>query len=152
MLLVATESGVTAMSKPRQACVDCHFFITEVRAGRDPSPSVVTKENREKSRANDYSWHTHGSIACYMGVWDQGGQFDMAKRHEVIVMTERQDFCFFWPYHPGMFLPAARELQQREMARKEADRGLRLTRRSLYVAVAALVASAALTLLDILLK
>ena len=140
------------MNTPRRACVDCHFFIIEVRAGRESSPSVVAEENREKSRVNNYGWHTHGSIACYCGVWDQGGQFDMEKRHEVIVLTEREDFCFFWPHHPGMFLPAARELQAREMARKEADRGLRLTRRSLYIAVAALAVSASLSLLNIVLK
>jgi hypothetical protein len=88
-----------------------------------------------------------------MGVWDQGNSlFDNERRHELIALTERTDFCFFWPLTPGMFLPAAQVLQERAAARKEADRALSLTRKGLYIAAAALCTSAFLTLLDILLR
>jgi hypothetical protein len=62
------------------------------------------------------------------------------------VKTEREGFCFFLPYHPGMLDPAAVELEKRRAAAKEAgeDRkltqhSLKLTQHSLKIAVIALV-------------
>lgn len=126
------------MSKPRQACVDCHFFLSERRVS-DPHADEVSEELRKKCREDDFSWHGDGySLMCSFLVWDEGYKVKDGQFYELIVETERKDACFFWPWHPGMLIPAARVLQSRERAQADADRGLRLTRRSLYVAVGAL--------------
>jgi len=141
------------MGKPRQACVDCHFFLSERRVSDTAHANEVSEEQRKKCRDKDLTWHRDmHSLMCAFMVWDEGYKAPSNGLYGIIVETERKDACFFWPWHPGMLMPAAKELQARESALAEADRGLLLTRRSLYVAVAALVVSAGLTLLDILLK
>ena len=139
------------MGEPRQACVDCHFLVEE-RRFNEKYTFILTEEQRARIRARDPEWHgEQATWQCDFLVLEES-RIKADDRYSVTLEAERQGACFFWPYDSGMLLPAARVLQERQMARKEADRGLRLTRRSLYVAVAALVVSAALTLLDIIVK
>ncbi len=129
--------------RSKQTCVDCHFFVKEVRdtAGA-PYTLTVTADERALARKGDYTWHkSHLAICCSFGVWDEGHMFDMAKRHEVIVETERRNFCFFWRYRAGMMLPAAKTLQEREAQQREATIDRRLTVWGLWIAAAALLAS-----------
>lgn len=134
------------MGKHRQACVDCHFFVSQFRDRSDtPLTNVVSEKNRELSRRDDFGWCSdHDSLMCHFMVWDQGVHFDLARRHEIIVETERTDSCFFFPWRHGMLLPAARLLQERESANREANRDRRLTRQGLWIAAIALVVSAVL--------
>jgi len=136
------------MGRQRQACVDCHFFV---RGFRDPGTGVghtldVGREQRDSSRSNDYSWRLTGeTLKCDFGVWDEGFQPDPSQRHDRVVNTDRADFCFFWPWRPGMLLPAARVLQERAAAGREANRDRRLTVWGLWIAVAALVVNIIVT-------
>lgn len=138
---------VAMHAKPKQACVNCHFFVKEARGLRNgPVTLEVTETDRELCRAGDYSWHKdHYAIACHFAVWDEGHNFDMSRRHEVVVETDRQNFCFFWKHRPGMLLPAARVLQEREAQARDASRDRRLTIVGLFIAAIAL-------LVDVLLR
>ncbi len=95
-------------------------------AGQDPDPVHVSPEERDAARKGDYSWHKRTTSLCNLGchhkVWSEGYNFDFDKRHEFIVQTDRTDFCFFFRFRPGMLLPAAEKLQQREAAEREARR------------------------------
>ena len=144
------------MSEPDQACVDCHFFVVEYRDRDSLSLSGWTLPSySEKTgvRTNDFSWHKDSmALVCAYGVWDQGFRFDSCKKHELIVQTERKDRCFFLPWHPGMLIPAAKTLQERQAAYREANRDRRLTVWGLWIAAVALVVNAILVALDLALK
>jgi hypothetical protein len=131
------------MSKPRQACVDCHFLTNERRVSDTTSRNEVSEAQRNQTRGNDLSWHRDSyCLMCDFLVWDEGFKVREEQLYEIIVETERED-CFFWPWHPGMLLPAARVLQERAAVREERDRELRLTRRGLRFAGIALLINAA---------
>jgi hypothetical protein len=132
---------------PTNACVGCHFFIRERRIqGHDePMTNHVSSPERVKARNGDYSWiPPDASLACSRGVWDEGYNFDRAKRHEIIVEMERKDFCFFLEFHPGMLLPAGAELQKRREELREAGRDRRLSLLGLWIAASALAVNAVL--------
>src|SRR6476659_5495109 len=108
----------------RQACVDCHFFIKDWRDTRPTMIFVVPEAERSACRGHDFSWHDDlkapVALACYMGVWDQGvGEFDIGKRYELLVETERRWFCFFWRHRPGMLLGAAKDFLVHDTATTE---------------------------------
>lgn len=123
-----------------QHCVDCHFFVKEARDPRVANVSVVSREERVQARAGDYSWHKeHYAIACNMKVWDEGYNFDGSQKHAMLTAQDRRNFCFFWEHHPGMLLPAAQVLQEREAREREARRDRRLTICGLWIAALALL-------------
>ncbi len=128
--------------RKKQACVDCHFFVKQ--AAPLPSPqvyvSLVTREERQQAKAGDYAWSNHYSLGCHMLVWDEGHQFDATRKHAAVVVADRRKFCFFWEFRPGMMLPAARTLQEREAADSRAARNRTLTTIGLWIAALALVA------------
>lgn len=132
----------------KQTCVDCHFFVKESRS-TGPATFVVTSADRELSRKGDYSWHKeYYAIACHLGVWDEGvSGYDSSRRHEIVAETERRNFCFFWPHRPGMLLPAAKVLQEREAATREASRDRKLTIIGLWIAAIALLAQLILNII-----
>lgn len=104
-----------ASTPPVQSCVSCHFLMKQV----DGHSFEVRFQNRESIRNQDYSWlYSHYSLGCYRGVWDEGYNFEIGRRHEVIVLTNRENDCFFWPYKPGTLFPAAVELQKKREAEK----------------------------------
>lgn len=134
------------MSNPAEACVSCHFFTKEYRGdGNRPMISDVAKEIRDRARGGDYGWiEDHYTLSCSFGVWDEGYNFAPAKRHEVLVKTNRSGFCFFWPHRPGMLLPAARILQERSAALRETWRDRRYAIIGLWIAGIALLAEVGL--------
>jgi hypothetical protein len=108
-----------AVAVAKRACVDCHFLVKEWRDRQPAHISLVTEGERNSSRRGDFAWHDEAkgalAIACYRGVWDQGvGGFEKANRYALLVETERESSCFFFQYRPGMLLPTAKELQERE--------------------------------------
>lgn len=125
----------------QQHCIDCHFLVKELRGNPVPVPTLdVTREERVHARFGDYSWHKdHYAIACTMGVWDEGHNFDPSQKHAILTGLDRRNFCFFWKYRPGMLLPAARVLQERAEEERHARRDRLLTIVGLWIAVAALV-------------
>ena len=132
--------------KPKQSCVDCHFFMR--RNGQCSGNLEEIKEPERKSlRQGGDPWASRNcELSCSFGVWDEGLDFfDFleANRYQVIVETNRRGFCFWWPYHPGMLLPAAKILQEREAKNRDAEHDRSLTRRGLRIATFALFINAA---------
>lgn len=138
--------------KPVQACVNCHFFRKESYTGFEnarPWVTAVTEKERELCRSHDFTWLKDSSnIGCYFSVWD--GAHQLTDRYEIIVETDRKDFCFFWKNTPGMFFPAAKVLQKREAQDKEIRRDRRLTIAGLFVAAVALAFDTYLQVAEIL--
>ena len=117
-----------------QACVNCHFLMQQGNGHK----FEVTLQDRESIRKKDYSSFDNVSLGCYFGVWDEGHNFARERRHEVMVATNRKDFCFYWSYRPGMFFPAAEVLQKREADNRESSRDRLLTIIGLWIAAIAL--------------
>ena len=126
----------------KQACIGCHFLIKQ----SNPYKFEVTLLERKAIRKRDYSAFEHYSLGCHFGVWDEGHNFDKDRKHEVIVETDRKDYCFFWKHRLGMLLPAAEILQKREADNREATRDRRLTVYGLIIAAAALGVNAIIEL------
>jgi len=132
--------------RQHQYCVDCHFLVKENRQhGGIPNVFTLTDQERAKARADDFSWVGDWTLACHLGVWDEGYRFGSQSRGRILTQTERRGFCFFWKYRPGMLLPAAKILQEREAQYREARRDRLLTICGLWIAVAALIANIWLT-------
>jgi len=104
-------------------------------------PWEVNRQERESIRKQDYSFLGQSILACHFGVWNESSIADRERRPEVIVETNRKDFCFFWPYRPGMLLPAATILQEREVADRETSKDRSYTIIGLWIAALALGAS-----------
>jgi len=134
--------SVISLPRGKQTCVDCHFFMKEARGiPGGPHTLEVKEDERAKSRSGDYSWHLdHYVVTCDFRVWDEGHNFDRSRKHEILTQVQRRDSCFFWKHRPGMLLPAARLLQEREAKAREARGDRRLTMYGLWLAAFALVA------------
>lgn len=88
-------------------------------------------------------------MACHFGVWDEGYNFDRSTRHNILVETERSDFCFWWPFRPGMLFPAAMTMQERKANLVESAHDRKLTSWGLWIAAIALIANLAVSLVDL---
>jgi len=130
----------------KQMCADRHFFVKEDRNRQPPGVSLILDNERKEVKLNKYSWvPDYYTLACHMGVWDEGHNFHKENRKEVLVDTNRRNQCFFWRYRRGMLLPAAKVLQEREAQYREARKDRRLTIWGLWIAALALVANVYLT-------
>lgn len=130
----------------RQACVDCHFFVKSYRDSRPAMTSLVSADERAAVRKGGFSWHDDRkapvALACHMEVWDEGvAGYPHDDRYGLLVEQERKGRCFFRSFEPGMLLPAAQELQKREMEADRWRRERRLTLVGLWIAALALLAS-----------
>ena len=140
-------------SHPREACVNCHFFMELHAFPTGPSPLEVKAEKRALSRGNDFSWINHiMSLECSHLVWSEGFNAKPQDRFRTIVETERKGYCFFFPYHPGMLQPAAELLEKRSAEAKDAHHDRRLTIGGLLLAATALVVQALLAVIEIVIS
>jgi hypothetical protein len=134
----------TMSLKPKQSCIDCHFFVE----GDRENTVLIKASERESLRQGNNPWATRDlALSCSFGVWDEGlAPFDFLvdDRQQTIVEKDRGDSCFWWPYNPAMLLPAAKILQEREAKNREAEHDRILTRKALWIAAIALVANVAL--------
>jgi len=129
----AILTGILAGLKPqkstnmnddlRQSCITCHFLAISSNFHK----FEVAQPTRDQIQRQDYSNLTNWvSLECYCGIWSEGHNLGIDRRHEIIVETDREGTCFFWQYRPGMLFPAAKELQAREAnvrASPSADKG-----------------------------
>ena len=136
---------------PKEACVNCHFFVKQYRGEDGDHTMEVAQPQREKTRQNNYDWlHERYSLMCSFQVWDEGYRFDKNKVHELLVETNRADICFFWRFRPSMLLPAAKTLQAREAQDKYVSKDRKLTVVGLWVAATALMIDVYLRLAEII--
>lgn len=134
-----------------KSCVKCHFFVTLL----EQRPFEIRETERLLASQNNFEWvRSVNGLRCNMTVWDEGAGGCEPDRYKRIVTTDRANSCFFFPYQPGMLLPAAEVLQKRKAEADDAavDReltrhDLELTRKSLNVAVIALVVSVAFSVI-----
>jgi hypothetical protein len=112
-------------------CLACHFLEKWVRMQNDSSEYSLG--NEERKTLGETGHLTEGSagwsVACAQNVWDSANPGkEPSPKLRAMVLEERGETCFFYPYTPGMFFPAARELERREVERRERrrDRGLAL--------------------------
>jgi len=157
---------------PRRCCRACHFLakltpptIHAKDADNSPTPSELSHDERELLAGGGPASSVVGkasTIACYRGVWDQGyiTASGLKKSQKEIITGERGESCFFYPFTPGMFFPAARELERRqanrregerdrEVTREEGQKDRRHTRRAFKVAFLAVVIAATAILADL---
>jgi len=134
------------MIRPRQTCSACHFFVRTAGLDTGPVPLAVSETYREQAKSLNFSWVSkRDTLMCSHGVWDEGFNFDVRDRAKVIGETDRRDFCFFWKHRPGMFVPPAKVLQEREARYREARKERHLTLWGLWIAALALAANVWLT-------
>ncbi len=126
------------------SCVDCHFLMkwdrkppvgdVKLPIAHDERSRLARSEPPEKLLGENYS------IACYHNVWDWANRRKDSEKDLVRVLTsDRGETCFFYPHTPGMFFPAAAELERREASRREARRDRQLTKRGILITVVAAV-------------
>lgn len=130
--------------KLKQTCLDCHFFV---KTYEQKHIWLMTNDQRDYMRSNG-NLGSHNRLSCAMGVWDEGlSDFNNKEEYNIIANTERKNSCFFWKYTPGMLLPAAKILQEREAANKAASRDRLLTIIGLWIAALALAADIIINLI-----
>lgn len=134
-------------------CVNCHFFTkTHHYSGQKVTFPLTTKE-RGSVAADDWTFLRDGgaSLHCYRGVWDEGlPEFEKGQRFSLVTSVDRRDGCFFWPHRPGMMLPVAKELEQREADRSKTNREHRFTQVGLWIAALALLAQLVVSIIELI--
>ena len=130
---------------PDKCCNRCHFLEKWERSSGSKTCFAVSTEERQRLLAGN-EWNTNShvpwSLACNKGVWDSANfRKDSNCDLHTITTEDRGESCFFYPRTPGMFFPAADELEERVANRREAERDRALTRHTLWVAIAALIVS-----------
>ena len=133
----------------KKSCVNCHFFVKNLRDNNRELTFDVSANERDLCRKNNFSWQKEESLACHLSVWDEGYRLNQSK-YDLIVQQNRSNYCFFWKYRPGMLQPAAETLQKREMEIREASKDRRLTIIGLWIAALALLISVVLQILEVL--
>lgn len=138
---------------PDKCCLGCHFLITLTlrEKGLEPAPSLVDAATRERLAKGDAPelgpnrWFT-----CDRQVWDAA---NLAPEDDLLSIIRhkrlyKKEPCFFYRYTPSMFLPAARELEQRAADRREmkidrnlTNKSVRQSQKAFWVAAIALIVS-----------
>ena len=126
-----------------QKCINCHFLSIRPQRVNDKNfYTSLDKEKRESINKNDFIWQNdNATLCCYFSVWDDGYNPEKLDLRKDITEKERKDFCFFWEYHPGMIVPIAKILQERESAYKAIKTERRLTIIAILIASFALIVS-----------
>jgi hypothetical protein len=98
----------------KRNCRHCHFLEKEYR---DESCQVYTNPLSEEERkiaetSPEGVVEDRYSLACYMGVWDEGIGGSKKDRNHIINKTPRGNNCYFYPYTSSTSLEAAKKLQK----------------------------------------
>ena len=141
-------------SKINQSCVECHFLIKEMHVERVSTPYQFSLKmlERDKIKKHDFSWlRETDTLCCHFGVWDEGvRRLNDEEKYKEIVETNREEFCFFWRYRPGMLFRAAEILQKRTEERRESSWERNLTICGLWIAAVALVINVILEIINLI--
>jgi hypothetical protein len=147
-------------------CATCQFLVkcgrvTWLKLARAKELlQEVTEEERQKllhclpagfassdlNGAIDKQWR----LTCAYGVWDSaitGAPHKMVEQELVKPRTEAS--CFFLPYKPGMGREAAFELERKQSGQRDARRAMTLSKWAIWVAVAALIVSIIMPLVNL---
>jgi len=130
----------------KQTCAECHFLTAYIPRFDPRRHAEQTPGQRQELMNGIVGKNRHP--ACYFGVWNSAKKALTTSLPELITQVERKDFCFFWPYRPGMLFEAAEILQKREVERAESAKDRRHTIWGLWIAAVALAVNAFLEILD----
>jgi hypothetical protein len=125
---------------PKAACANCHYFSRSFRGDNGVEHTLeIRNEHRKLALSGDLKWKSPmESLICFKGIWDEG--VGIAKPLPDLIAENRKHRCFFFPYHAGMLLPTAEELQQDQQSRADDGRKYRLAIYALVVSILGLVA------------
>ncbi|HKQ49708.1 MAG TPA: hypothetical protein VJZ71_16665 [Phycisphaerae bacterium] len=135
---------------PRHSCLKCHFLMRWDRpsTGAD-NKMLVTQKMREDLERGVGPMMACGSnyhLACFHNVWDDANPHDSVGADlQSRLRAERGESCFFYPYTPGMFFPAAAELERRESDRREAKSDRRMAMWGTVIGLLGVILGALLT-------
>jgi len=102
--------------KPKESCVDCHFFMRKNGQSLE-NLGEIEAEERDQARQGDYSWiefKDNNILACSFGVWDKqdNNKFDQKEYHQLIAETNRRGFCFGGNIIPACFFQQLRSFKK----------------------------------------
>lgn len=127
---------------PKAACANCQFFCRTYRGYAGVEHTFdIREEQRRLALVGDLSWQRDAeSLACFKGVWDEGVGLSRSTMATFIAKRRRNGECYFFPFQPGMLLPAAEKLQLLQHSRTENLRKYRLAIYALVVSIIGLLA------------
>jgi hypothetical protein len=147
------------VSHPREICANCHFLAGRTLRAAGVPPNCLSEEERAPLRNGDYSIVKSGTVLlnCHLGVWSlpaAAGQNDVVgyltpQIRKEIFDTDRREFCFYLPHHPGMGLAAGEILEKRKSEARESKRQHKLALWGLWIAAVALAAQVVLTVIGL---
>ncbi len=131
-------------------CRDCHFLMKWDRTHNGLELKMETAQDERLRLAQGKDLNSvigdNYSIACFQNVWDWANRRkDSDDNLQRVLTRDRGETCFFYPHTPGMFFPAAAELERREADRREAKRDRKLTKWEIVIGLFCAVLGAALT-------
>ena len=136
----------------KYSCIKCHFFIKTRYSPNSNNEHVlyISEKERNSIQSNEFSWKKDdSSLSCYFGVWDEGvGLHD--DLYGLLIKTDRRNYCFYREYKPGMLLPAAKILQEREDEYRKTNKNRKLTMIGLWIAGIGLLINAVLGIINLI--
>lgn len=91
--------------------------------------------------SGDLGWQNEDeALSCYRGIWDEGVGFPESSKNEQVSKIRRNGRCYYFPYQPGMLLPAAERVQESRLVQNRELQKVRLAIYALVLSVLALLA------------
>lgn len=109
----------------KSICRNCHFLTKYTRSPTGQTFQFVldAQERKEFKRGNMNIIEPQYALECCHLVWSEGTGTCRASRDEIVNLTSRKNKCFFFPFTPGMLLPAAEKIFQMRYKKKEKWKG-----------------------------
>lgn len=129
-------------------CLGCHFLECGHNGKKIPAPSMLRRgiiNSEENSHIRYMQMGYTMSFGCHRGIWDT--ELDSRSAWETELIQKNRGACLRWPFTEQMTFETAKELQQRA----HDERALTISRRALWVTVAALILNALIELIRLIL-
>lgn len=126
----------------RKNCANCHFLLKTIYSPERNKRynQEIKQTERDAILKNDFSWKKkYCSLGCSHTVWDEG--YNLPDTLFKTAVSTKRDDCFFWKFNPGMLLPAAKELQKKNIKNKITKKQNSYIRAGLYISLAAFIIS-----------
>ena len=126
----------------KKSCSTCHYFVRTRNPERGERHTFeISHSIRVKAAQKELTWQREDeSLSCFRGIWDEGVGFPESSKVEQIATLRRNGRCYYFPYQPGMLLPAAEKLQDARLTQTRELYKLRLAVYALVVSILALLA------------
>lgn len=123
-------------------CINCHFLCRVIQTSDEDGEvnyfdSTIDNRDRQELITDNNSQKKSSTLKCHFGVLNE--LISGRKNRNYIFEKNMRDFCFFWPYHEGMSVEAAKILQKREADIKALAKSRFWTALSVIIAGLALI-------------